>query len=177
MTRHDQVFVLYPRGLKTGGPEALHQLVDSLRRQGQEAYLVAHPETRDRDRVGEYAAYDAPETEFVDAPGAAVVVPEVWLPSLANVQHATPYCWWLSIDNAPEFMADWRHRDPWRPISHLPAPEVGKAVDFDLFRAVNHLTQSHYAWSYLFSRVGVTGSMLSDQCAAELPCTSLAARA
>jgi len=162
MTRHDTVYVLYPRGLKTGGPEALHQLVDSLRRQGQEAYLVPTADSADAPRVADYAKYDAPEADFVDDPRSAVVVPEVWMAALAGAQRATRYCWWLSIDNAAQFAADWRDRDPWRPISHFQPPEASAPIDWELFRGVEHLTQSHYAWSYLFTRTGLTGSMVSD---------------
>ena len=167
MTRHDTVLVLYPRGIRTGGPEALHQLVDSLRRQGQDAYLVPTPDTAGLPRVPDYAAYDAPEADFVDSPGVALVVPEPWLGALAGVRRATRYCWWLSIDNAGVFAADWRDRDAWRPIAQVPPPQQSEPIDWELMRSVHHLTQSQYAWSYLCTRTGVTGSMLSDYTDAE----------
>ncbi|TQK69585.1 hypothetical protein [Nocardioides sp. SLBN-35] len=161
-SRHDRVYVYYPRGLRTGGPEALHQLVDSLRRQGEDAFLVAVPGSEDAERVAEYAHYDAPEAEVRDVAGAAVVLPEVWFTSLSVFEHATPYCWWLSIDNAPVFSTDWQYRDPWRPVTRHTPPTEGPGLDIALGRRVHNLTQSHYAWAYLFTRLGACGSMLSD---------------
>ncbi|MCR1782670.1 hypothetical protein KVF89_09015 [Nocardioides carbamazepini] len=160
--RHDRIYVYYPRGTRTGGPEALHQLVDSLRRQGEDAFLVPIPGTEDTERVAEYAHYDAPETELEDTAGAAVVVPEVWFTTLAEVERATPYCWWLSIDNSPVFSADWRYRDPWRSAARNAPPAEAPPLDIALGRRVVNLTQSHYAWAYLFTRLGTCGSMLSD---------------
>ncbi|MFC3399287.1 hypothetical protein ACFOEP_12775 [Microbacterium amylolyticum] len=66
----DIVYVYYPRGLATGGPEALHQLVDSLRRQGREAYLVAVPGTERAPRAQRYAHYDAPRLRAWSIPQA-----------------------------------------------------------------------------------------------------------
>lgn len=160
--RYDRIHVYYPRGARSGGPEALHQLVDSLRRQGQDAYLAPIAGTEDAERVAEYAHYDAPEAEVQDVAGAAVVLPEVWFTSLAVFEHATPFCWWLSIDNAPVFSADWQFRDPWRPVTRQTPPTESPLLDLALARRVHHLTQSHYAWSYLFTRLGTCGSMLSD---------------
>lgn len=155
------VYVFYPRGLRTGGPEALHQLVDSLRRNGQEATLVTHPGFRDQQRVPEYERYDAPESpSVVDAPGCAVVVPEVYLAGLGGGRHLEVFGWWLSIDNAPFFRADWQSRDPWQVT--INAPTENEPLDVERMRSMRHLTQSQYAWSYLFTRLGVTGSTLTD---------------
>lgn len=55
------VYAYYPKGLRTGGPEAVHQLVDSLRRQGREAYLVPFPETPDAEPVEAFSVFDCPE--------------------------------------------------------------------------------------------------------------------
>ncbi len=160
--QHETIYVYYPRGLRTGGPEALHQLVDSLRRQGENAFLVPVPTTENAERVSEYAHYDAPEAAIRDVAGAAVVLPEVWFTSLEVFEHATPYCWWLSVDNAAVFATDWQYRDPWRPVTRNPPSTEGTPLDIALGRRVRNLTQSHYAWSYLFTRLGTSGSMLSD---------------
>ncbi|MCL2543280.1 MAG: hypothetical protein FWE71_12600 [Nocardioidaceae bacterium] len=155
------VYVFYPRGLRTGGPEALHQLVDSLRRNGQKASLVPHPASVGNERVPDYDKYDAPESAaVVDAPGNAVVVPEVYLHGLGGGRHLEVFCWWLSIDNSPYFRADWQSRDPWQVT--IEAPTQNEALDVARMRGMRHLTQSHYAWSYLFTRMGVTGSTLTD---------------
>ena len=51
MALYSRVFVYYPRGVETGGPEALHQLVDSLRRLKVEAFLVPIPRQRESPKV------------------------------------------------------------------------------------------------------------------------------
>src|SRR4029453_4725198 len=102
-----KIFVLYHRGLRTGGPEALHQLVDMLRELGQDAYLVPHPATAHNDRVEQYTVYNAPEApEIVDAPGNVVVYPETYVYEMSKIKLARRMCWWLSIDNSLTFMAE-----------------------------------------------------------------------
>jgi hypothetical protein len=158
----ENVIVVYPRGLRTGGPEALHQLVDSLRRQGREARLYPLPGTRVQPRVVEFDHYDAPETDsLADAEGTAIVIPEVWAGGLEKVVNATWCPWWLSIDNAPFFHADWMARDVWRSTDPA-APRENVALDVETFRTYSHLAQSHYAWAYLNTQLGLTPSMLTD---------------
>ncbi|WP_156758977.1 hypothetical protein [Microbacterium karelineae] len=179
-------YVYYPRGLATGGPEALHQLVDSLRRQGHEAYLVPIPGTEGAPRAERYAHYDAPEAPAVDdARGSDVVVPETQALLLKGLRRARGFVWWLSIDYAPRFVIE---RDA---VSALPlertrttrAPLLQVRAVKRAFRGVvtgedrilagaGHLAQSHYAWSHVFAHLGRAGSILSDY----TPITPLAER-
>lgn len=88
------IYVYYPRGAETGGPEALHQLVDSLRRQGAEAFLTPMPGFERNLRVAAYAKYDAPERFPMD--GDAIVVPEICTDLLDNYPASKKYVWWLA---------------------------------------------------------------------------------
>jgi len=169
-------YVYYPRGLATGGPEALHQLVDSLRRQGQDAYLVPIPGTAGAERAERYAHYDAPEAGAVDdARGNIVVVPETQALLLKPLRRAQGYVWWLSIDYAPRFVIE-RDTTSLLPIertrnTRFPLLQVrrvkrwarGIATGEDaLLQRVGHLAQSHYAWSHVFAHLGRAGSIVSD---------------
>lgn len=169
-------YVYYPRGLATGGPEALHQLVDSLRRQGQDAYLVPIPGTAGAERAERYAHYDAPEAGAVDdARGNIVVVPETQALLLKPLRRAQGYVWWLSIDYAPRFVIE-RDTTSLLPIertrnTRFPLLQVrrvkralrGAATGEDaLLGRVGHLAQSHYAWSHVFAHLGRAGSIVSD---------------
>jgi len=169
-------YVYYPRGLATGGPEALHQLVDSLRRQGQDAYLVAIPGTEGEPRASRYAHYDAPEAGAVDdAAGNTVVVPETQALLLAPLRRARGFVWWLSIDYAPRFVIE-RDTTSLLPIertrnTRFPLLQVrrvkrwarGIATGEDaLLQRVGHLAQSHYAWNHVFAHLGRPGSIVSD---------------
>lgn len=169
-------YVYYPRGLATGGPEALHQLVDSLRRQGQEAFLVPIPGTETTPRAERYAHYDAPEAHaVVDAAGNHVVVPETQALLLKGLRRARPFLWWLSIDYAPRFVIERdrtsllpiergrNHRAPLLQVRQVKRALRGLATGEDrLLGRVEHLAQSHYAWNHVFAHLGRPGSILSD---------------
>lgn len=167
------IFVLYHRGLRTGGPEALHQLVDMLRELGREAYLVPHPHTVQNARVEQYSIYDAPEApEIIDTPGNLVVYPETYVFEMSGVKHARRMCWWLSIDNSLTFMAErmW-HRSNAGSLAKarevaVPFARMWKNKVAPMFlradRDVIHLVQSSYAWAFVATRFDVVPSLISD---------------
>jgi hypothetical protein len=165
------IHVLYERGDRTGGPEALHQLVHTLRSLGQDAYLTPLPRTERLERVKEYAHYDAPERAFEDAPGNALVGAETQLLKLRAARQATPVCWWLSIDYAPLFYAQREslYRHSYTPVERLKRiARVGLTaahrltVHGDLGRRLLHLAQSHYAWNFVYDHLDVVPSLVSD---------------
>ena len=174
MTDHSgTIFVLYHKGLRTGGPEALHQLVDMLRELGRDAYLVPHPHTVHNDRVEQYNIYNAPEAPaIIDAPGNVVVYPETYVYEMSGVKLARRMCWWLSIDNSLTFMAErmW-HRSDAGPFekakeASVPFARMWKNKVAPAFlrndRDVVHLVQSSYAWAFVATRFDVVPSLISD---------------
>jgi hypothetical protein len=171
MAPYKAIFVLYPRGLRTGGPEALHQLVHTLRGLGQEAYLTPLPGTAGTDRVKEYAHYDAPERMFDDSDENAVVAPEPNMAALRVAKNATRVCWWLSIDSSPLFFAQrqsiYQHSfSPTERLQH--GAWIGLrfvhrlAMHRKSWRDMLHLAQSHYAWNFLYDHLDVTPSLVTD---------------
>lgn len=182
------IFVLYHKGLRTGGPEALHQLVDMLRELGKDAYLVPHPHTVHNERVEQYSVYNAPEAPaIIDAPGNVVVYPETYVYEMSGVKHARRMCWWLSIDNSLTFMAErmW-HRSTATPLQKAREAAVPFArmwknrVNPGMLRKdrdVVHLVQSSYAWAFVATRFDVVPSLVSDYTpTAEFQGTSQVAR-
>lgn len=172
----NKIFVIYPRGVRTGGPEALHQLVSTLRGLGQDAFLVPRPGTETAERVEAYSRYDAPEvTSIEDTVGNAVVTSEYVMNYLGRVKHATRFCWWLSIDNSPVFrdarkaLGLWEsekerriQQTKFRSLAQIRSVRSAFRGESLLLRNVNHLTQSQYAWSYLYSRLDILSTMVSD---------------
>lgn len=166
------IYVVYPRGQKTGGPEALHQLVDALRKHGQDAYLVPHPATVRNERVTAFEVYDAPEaTRVIDSHDSIVVVPEVFINYLFDLKFALPICWWLSIDNSATFIArkSVERSAPMEIFNRTSrvAPRIlALRTSFDVARIrrsrIIHAVQSSYAWAYLFTNLRVIPSLLSD---------------
>lgn len=167
------IFVLYHKGLRTGGPEALHQLVDMLRELGQDAYLVPHPHTVQNHRVEQYNVYDAPEApEIIDAPENVVVYPETYVYEMSHVKRAQRMCWWLSIDNSLTFMAErmWQRsgaglfqktREVAVPYARMWKNGVAPAM-LRQDRDVVHLAQSSYAWAVIATRFDAVPSLVSD---------------
>lgn len=172
----NKIFVVYPRGVRTGGPEALHQLVSTLRGLGQDAYLVPRPGTETGVRVPAYEHYDAPEAATIeDNAGNAVVTSEYVMKYLGTIKNATRFCWWLSIDNSPIFKDERRSLGIWesprervsqrakyKTISNIKAARRALTGGSQLLGNINHLAQSHYAWSYLYSQLNILSTMVSD---------------
>lgn len=171
----NKVFVYYPRGKDSGGPEALYQLVDSLRRSNIEAYLVPYPSTVTEKAIPYFVSrYDAPEVlNTDDRKGSAILVPEAQLSLLRHVRRASPICWWLSIESS-HYFRDARSRINRRLDQRNPViidlckdafgagrSVASRLVVSDLTR-ISHLAQSHYAWSYLATRLPMPPSLVSD---------------
>lgn len=167
--RYHAVYILYPRGVQTGGPEALHQLGAALREIGTPAFLVPLANTISKSRVAEYEKYDVPEAkQIIDQPGNAVVAPEVCYLNLVKYRHVDRFCWWLSVDNSQLFESGRRRPGMQAESFEQHVRRVAHRIVFPFIRQfalrlpVHHLTQSAYAYDFLFSRAGLTSSMLSD---------------
>lgn len=167
-----RVFVYYHRGVQTGGPEALHQLVSTLRDLGVDAALVPLPGSSGAPRHPSYDHYECPEvSEAEDAADCAILVPEAAYSVLKKVKNATKFCWWLSIDFSEHFfserqldtLATTRGINDLKRFKHRVLKPIWtvrrKFVDYE---SVVHLTQSRYASSFLLARLGITSAMLSD---------------
>lgn len=169
-------YVFYPRGFRSGGPEAVHQLVHTLRALGAEAYLVATPATESTPRHEAYAHYDAPESmRPADEPYNAVIAPEVSLRELRDYRSAQTYCWWLSIDNSTPFREERRRFDLWSPEGELVSPTLAWRAraaarhaalhargDYRQLGRLRHLAQSEYARAFLYTRSNILATVVSD---------------
>jgi hypothetical protein len=152
-----KIAIATPIGLETGGPEALHQLCHTLRKFGQDAYLLPWEGTENNLPVKSYSWYDAPidtsvtEDTLLIAPET---VPELILKSKRSV------IWWLSVENSP--------------LQKYPrTPEPSELNSEALFQTkqfwekmhssqVMHFSQSFYAKLYLRTTFGIEAPMLTD---------------
>ncbi|MCW2540420.1 MAG: hypothetical protein JWN95_2145 [Frankiales bacterium] len=151
-----RMIVMCPDGPVTGGVEALHQLVDSARRQQIPASICYYPGGR-TEVVPAYAHYDIEVSASVpDASDVLVVVPETSPYVLSVLGRARTAMWWLSVDNYFSTIGV-PTPDPTAPVED---PEILR----DLLRPdsrVIHVTQSDYARSFL-QRRSVRSTMLTD---------------
>jgi hypothetical protein len=99
-------YVAAPIGDRTGGPEALALLVDSMRKKGVEAYLIPFRNFRGRVQHPEYAKFDSPIVqEMPDHPDAHLVIGEVSpiesRKELGRTVDSHIWMMWLSVNNSP----------------------------------------------------------------------------
>ena len=142
------IYVLCPAHIVTGGIEAIHQLVDMLRRIGHQAKIVTIPIVAN-PMLLQYRNYDVEfATCIEDRKQNILITTEVnprALDSHTSIQKAL---WWLSVDN---------HE---------------KLIDrFDFFdvrnQAITHFTQSAYAAAFLKAKDIAKTYPLSDYLHAE----------
>ncbi len=99
-------YVAAPIGDRTGGPEALALLVDSMRRKGVEAYLIPLRNFAGRAQHPEYARFDAPVVQQMPRdPNAHLVIGEVSpienRTQLDRLPDNRIWMLWLSVNNSP----------------------------------------------------------------------------
>ncbi len=155
---HQRVIVTCPAESVTGGPEALHQLVDALVGLGADAamaYLAPAPGRAFAESVttatipDAYRHYRVPlwRAPLPDDGDTVIILPEVWSCAVDEFVAARVGLWWLSVDNN---LVSGLGR-----FFQRPAPR----------RAPVHLYQSAYARAYLAVH-GTAGEPLGDYLAA-----------
>lgn len=140
LPRYRKVFVLVPADAVTGGPEALHQLVDAIRREGGEAFVSYYPLGTLAETAEAYRRYDIVQADPEDAPGNLIVTPESQPLMPRRFVRAATAIWWLSVDN----FLHGKDRPGW-----------------DEVRARINFAQSRYAADFL-ERHGIASAPLTD---------------
>lgn len=157
------IYVLCLHNVRTGGPEAIHQLSDALIEQGFDARMVyydweqiavleqASPQDgyhfgARENPIEEYARYKVKVTDHVpNTQDMVVVLPETLCHLAPKFDNATVLIWWLSVDNGFGALAKVN-------LNHLRR------------EGVQHAAQSVYANRFI-ADLGLTlapGAFLSD---------------
>lgn len=101
--KYNKVYVIAPTKTVTGGVELSHQLVDFLRRSGQEAYIVYSEWNRissDQEVTDAYKCYDIVSTDVIeDEKDNILILPEIYFDYVYNYRKIQIGCWWMSVDN------------------------------------------------------------------------------
>lgn len=139
-----KVHVLCPAMTVTGGPEALHQLVDAGQQLGYDIAMVYEPEGHPDPTPAPFQLYRPRVAHRVaDTPDSVVIAPETSVLTLNELRYALRVVNWLSVDhfrNAAEQA---------RPVANASSPH-----DFVFEPAWDcvHLVQSEYARRYLVEK-------------------------
>ncbi|MFZ2988703.1 hypothetical protein [Ideonella sp.] len=149
-----KVHVLCPASSVTGGPEALHQLVDAGQCLGYDMAMVYLPED-DPDPTPEVFKMYRPRVvrEVLDSPDSVVIVPETGTLQFLSLRHATRALWWLSVEH---FLMRSEAMRQQQGTAQSPMDFV-----FDPRFGVVHLAQSEYARLWV-ERKGASAMMLTD---------------
>lgn len=187
-----KVFIFCPIGGRTGGPEAIHQFCDKLRKNGVNSFLI--PSATYGPRVEQYEIYDAPLASIVDVTNDDIIVtPESFLRlprELENHPNSRIFIWWLSVNNANHKLVR-----NYLSVSQVPPNSSWKEFSFksnirkvklfiksyilrirDLYRTrhfiqnsfhldfnqVGHLAQSAYAGDFIKKMINKDFLMVSD---------------
>lgn len=142
-----EVYVVTSTSFTSGGPEACHQLVDALNRQGHRSWVVDPECPPDTLPIPSpyFRRYHAPVARRADVtPNSIVVLPEIYARLVRTFPGSEVFFWWLSVDhflNGAKRMV--------RGI--IPAPAVVLRSQLDKLRnnVALHLYQSEYARAYL----------------------------
>ena len=101
--KYNKIYVVAPERTVTGGVELSHQLVDYLRRCGQEAYIVYskwNGISDSQEITDAYKCYNIVSTAIVDDnPNNMLVLPEIYFDYILQYTKIQIGCWWMSVDN------------------------------------------------------------------------------
>jgi hypothetical protein len=150
MSQFNKILVVCPAGAVTGGPEALHQLVDHMNRLGLPAYMVYLPFDQLAQAPKPYQHYKAPVSFYEDIPGNLIIFPEVYPMLAMKVKHATSALWWLSLENFLERRHIWPMHDKiryWKKALKGQRPWGGA----NELKSLLHFSQTEHATQYLRS--------------------------
>jgi hypothetical protein len=103
MTSKQKVAIFVPKGLRTGGPEAMHQLHLSLVEEGINSVLIPWPGTRNNEEISEYIKYQPQWVKISSVrKNDIVVVPSdlgylpIWYFLFVSKKYL--YLWMLAVD-------------------------------------------------------------------------------
>ncbi|MBE5201827.1 hypothetical protein IG612_04190 [Pectobacterium sp. FL60-S17] len=155
-----KVFVCCPGDAETGGPEVLHQLVDALRSEGVNAYILYFPFRRKFTIPDAYKNYNIQVANYSEdySKDSIVVIPEPVTKLMKFFKDSQICIWWLSVDNyyGAELPLTFAEK-----MNHMKMIIKGKRKGISSLKKYTHLVQSEYARSYL-EKFGIESSFLTD---------------
>ena len=167
MGKYKKIYVLAPYAYATGGVELAHQLVDYLRNNGEQAFIVyiSKNEISSEQNITEaYNKYNIKvAAEIEDIADNILILPEIYFDWIYEYKQIQIGCWWMSVDNhynACTFRDAFMHRKGFvkkmkllrwlNPYNHISYKNIIKDLKKNE-RRITHYYQSHYAQYHLYS--------------------------
>lgn len=152
-----KIFVCCPGDTVTGGPELLHQLVDSLREIEKEAYICYFPFNKKFIRPKPYQHYNTPQSTPVDSENSTIILPEVATNLSRHFKKSNIAIWWLSVDN---YLNKDGENKPLDFLRNLYGHTRGK-LPIGRMKNFLHFAQSAYSKDFL-EKKGIIPQTLTD---------------
>lgn len=142
---YKKCYIVSPCDFTSGGPELLHQLAFSLKKEKIAVYIAYYGERKNKTITPiEYSKYVSDNVIYIDeiedVKENLVIIPEVRTDLIEKINNAGIYLWWLSVD----FF--------FKTVNLESISTIFKKVEL-------HLYQSEYAKSFLMD-IGVNENML-----------------
>lgn len=150
--------VLCPGNSVTGGPELLHQLVDSLNNKGMDASIIYYPLSKDYKVPKAYSHYNVKVTKYKDNDftHCEVIIPEISTGYTRYFKNSKKHIWWMSVDNYFKYLP----KDFKSIIKNIILYKISP-IKVSKLHDCNHLAQSEYARTFLLDN-NFNSLMLSD---------------
>jgi hypothetical protein len=152
-----KIFVVCPANLVTGGPELLHQFVDSLNTQGADAYILYYPFDTNASVPDAYQKYDLKIGNYEEVKSNIVVLSEINTNMSALFPMAKVNIWWLSVDFFLGVYKESKIMDSIRYFYTL----LFRRVPIKKLMNHQHWVQSEYAKNFL-RKNKIESNILSD---------------
>ncbi len=150
MKKYKKILVVCPSNMTTGGPEALHQLVNHMVNMGLPACIVYTPFNVQSNIPQVYEKYQTPIGKYEDEIGNIIIFPEIYPMQAMQVKKADASLWWLSLGNFLERKNESKLRD----LFHYIKAIIRKKRPINGARSLKsliHFSQTQHSTKYLLS--------------------------
>ena len=175
----EKIYIYCIAGIKSGGPELLHQLAFHLRKLGIECYMVYYGQKEEvsstHSEFLKYCPIEVKENEVLDDKANLVIVPESSIFHLNKFKKIKKAIWWLSVDNYTEWATPKGRYKAFGVLKVFTHPLLMLNARLTVKRADFHLCQSYYSKVYIeheqkvnFDKVFMLSDYINDNYLCEM---------
>ncbi|NQU31736.1 MAG: hypothetical protein HQ521_00740 [Bacteroidetes bacterium] len=151
-------FIFSPTDSITGGAENLHQIGHAINQAGENAFISYYPKSHGGRAKDFFKAYGLESKLPKDNIDEILIIPELDTNIASQFNKAKRIISWLSVDNYYQKKRNKPFYDEYISIKRLLR---GYRLPFFILKKFYHITQSHYASSFL-EKKGINSSFVGD---------------